>query len=94
MSYYYKHNVKFSHHGLQRIRERLNMKDVEEFKVKEEVLKHIKYSTRSFEVGNNEYIRASNTDVYFVVDKNSRLIITATKISAEKELSLLSRGGW
>ncbi|WP_027063227.1 hypothetical protein [Mesoplasma seiffertii] len=92
MSFYYKHNYVFSDHGLQRCRERLNLKSAPDYEVKEAVIKHIQNSTRSFEAGNEIYISASNTQIYFIIDRRSNLIITATKISAEKQLSIMSRG--
>ncbi|WP_026389791.1 hypothetical protein [[Acholeplasma] multilocale] len=91
MSYYYKHNYNFSYHGLQRCRERLNLKDAADYEVKAAVMEHIRKSTKSFEIGREIYISASNTDIYFIIDKTSNLIITATKVSAEKQLSLMSR---
>ncbi|AVP49128.1 hypothetical protein [Williamsoniiplasma luminosum] len=92
MSYYYKHNYSFSYHGMQRVKERLNMKDVEDFKVKDEVMRLIKLSNSQFETRYDLYISAGNSQLYFVINKESNLIVTCTKVSVEKQLELM--GGW
>ncbi|ATZ17325.1 hypothetical protein ELUMI_v1c06030 [Williamsoniiplasma luminosum] len=92
MSYYYKHNYSFSYHGMQRVKERLNMKGVEDFKVKDEVMRLIKLSNSQFETRYDLYISAGNSQLYFVINKESNLIVTCTKVSVEKQLELM--GGW
>ncbi|QHX36700.1 hypothetical protein [Spiroplasma sp. BIUS-1] len=89
MSYYYKHEYGFSTHSIQRIRQRLNLADEEEFKLKEKILKMIEKSTYSFETSKNIYIKTPKNDVYFVIDRNLKTIITATPISASKQLYLI-----
>ncbi|MDP4040762.1 hypothetical protein [Mycoplasma mycoides] len=88
MSYYYRHNFSFSYHGLQRAKERLKLKDKKDYEVKEICLEHIRNSTKSFMSGNEIYISASNTNIFFVVNKQNNLIITVTEISAEKQLRM------
>ncbi|AUM62692.1 hypothetical protein [Spiroplasma monobiae] len=89
MSYYYKHEYGFSTHSIQRIRQRLNLADEEEFKLKEKILKMIEKSTSSFETSRNIYIKTPKNEVYFVVDKFQKTIITATPISPTKQLWLI-----
>lgn len=90
MSYYYKHDYNFSYHGLQRCKERLRLKDVEDFKVKEIVMTLIKQSTHSFETNNEIYIKAGKSHNYFIINKTSNLIITCTQVSIEKQFSLMN----
>lgn len=92
MSYYYKSNISYSSHALQRAKERLNLKEKKDWEVKEQVKKHIQASTKSFDKGYTTYVSASNTDIYFVIDVRTNTIITVTKISPEKMLTLL--GGY
>ncbi|WP_339020218.1 hypothetical protein [Spiroplasma endosymbiont of Atherix ibis] len=89
MSYYYKHEYNFSTHSIQRIRQRLNLENEEEFKLKEKILKLIGKSTYSFETSRNIYISTPKKDIYFVIDRVNKLIITATPISPEKQMWLL-----
>ncbi|PPE05147.1 hypothetical protein [Williamsoniiplasma lucivorax] len=89
MSYYYKHDYNFSYHGMQRVKQRLNMKDVEDFKVKDEVIKLIKFSTNQFETEKELYISAGNTQLFFVINKQSNLIVTCTKVSVERQWKLM-----
>ncbi|AGR42162.1 hypothetical protein [Spiroplasma diminutum] len=89
MSYYYKHEYGFSTHSIQRIRQRLKLADEEEFKLKDKILKMIEKSTLSFETSKHIYIKTSKTDIYFVIDKFQKVIITATPISAAKQLWLI-----
>ncbi|WP_342274974.1 hypothetical protein [Spiroplasma endosymbiont of Cantharis lateralis] len=89
MSYYYKHKYGFSTHSIQRIRERLRLKDEEEFKLKEKILKMIAKSTYSFETNKFIYIKTLKNEVYFVIDKIQMTIITATPISPTKQLWLI-----
>ncbi|ATZ18763.1 hypothetical protein ESOMN_v1c03810 [Williamsoniiplasma somnilux] len=94
MGYYFKHDYNFSYHGIQRCKERLNLKDKTDFEVKDEVMKLIKKSTKSFETEYEIYLSAGNTDLYFVINKSSKLIITATNISVEKQLRMISKGNY
>ncbi|UWD35279.1 hypothetical protein NX779_01420 [Mycoplasma cottewii] len=94
MSYYYRHNFSFSYHGLQRAKERLKLKDKKDYEVKEICLDHIRNSTKSFHDSRYNYISASNTNIYFVVEKNSNLIVTVTEISAEKQWKMYGGSSW
>ncbi|ALD66444.1 hypothetical protein [Spiroplasma cantharicola] len=89
MSYYYKHEYGFSTHSIQRIRQRLRLKDEEEFKLKDKILKMIAKSIYSFETSKHIYIKTLKSEVYFVVDKIQKTIITATPISPTKQLWLI-----
>ncbi|WP_338984304.1 hypothetical protein [Spiroplasma endosymbiont of Diplazon laetatorius] len=89
MSYYYKHEYGFSTHSIQRIRQRLNLADEEEFKLKEKILKMIEKSTYSFDTSKHTYIKTAKADIYFVIDKIEKTIITATPISPTKQLWLI-----
>ena len=92
MSYYQKDNHVFSYHGLQRCKERLGLKDIDDFQVHQEVMKLIRNSSHFFETKNEIYIAAGNTkQLYFVINKTNNLIITCTKISVEKQLTLIDR---
>jgi len=88
MSYYYKSEYNFSDHALQRCKERLNMKNQSDSVVKKRVNELIKKSIRSFETKKEIYISAGNSDLFFVINKENNLIITCTKISVEKQLTL------
>ncbi|AEM68812.1 hypothetical protein [Mycoplasma putrefaciens] len=94
MSYYYKHNFSFTYHGLQRAKERLKLQDKQDYEVKELCLKHIQSSTKSFESGSVLYISASNTNIFFVIDKKANLIITVTEISPAKQLKIFGGSSW
>lgn len=90
MSYYYKHNYQFSAHGIQRCRERLNLKGKDDFEVRDTVIKLIKKSNHSFETSRDLYLSAGNSNIYFVINKESNLIITATPVSAEKQWTMMN----
>ncbi|AGR41213.1 hypothetical protein [Spiroplasma taiwanense] len=89
MSYYYKHKYGFSTHSIQRIRQRLSLPDEEEFKLKDKIIKLIEKSTYSFDTSKFTYIKTPKKDVYFVIDIITNTIITATPISASKQLWLI-----
>lgn len=90
MGYYYKHEYIFSCHGLQRCKERLKLKNLEDCKVKEKVLFFIKNSPLMFETKNDWYFQVQNTSFYIVVRKDNKLIITCSKVSVERQMSLLN----
>lgn len=90
MSYYFKPSYNFTAHGLQRCKERLNLKDKMDYEVKEKVFELIRNSNHSFETYSDIYIRAgSKGQLYFVINKNSNVIITCSPISPAKQLSLM-----
>ncbi|AHI52924.1 hypothetical protein [Spiroplasma culicicola] len=90
MGYYYRHEFKFSTHAIQRIKQRLNLGDEkDEFKLKEIVLDLIEKSTEMFETSKNIYIHTKKANLYFVITKPDKVIVTATPISAIKQLSLI-----
>ncbi|PPE05069.1 hypothetical protein EELLY_v1c07570 [Entomoplasma ellychniae] len=88
MSYYYKPIINYTSHALQRAKERLNLKDKPDWEVKAAIKKHMQASTKSFDQKNTVYVSASNSDIYFVIDMNTNTLITVTKVSPEKMLSL------
>ncbi|WP_342269432.1 hypothetical protein [Spiroplasma endosymbiont of Aspidapion aeneum] len=89
--YYYKHNYVFTAHSLNRIRQRINLTNKEEFALKDEVIGLIESSVYNFESSNHLYIRYKNTNIFFVIDKLTNAIITATPISHTKMLNLLTK---
>ncbi|QGS51956.1 hypothetical protein [Spiroplasma tabanidicola] len=91
MSYYYRHEFKFSDHGLQRIKQRLNLSESNEWEIKEKVLDMIENSTRNFETNDTIYIYTGKGNIFFVIAKREKLIITTTPISPERELKLINR---
>ncbi|ATZ16359.1 hypothetical protein JN01_0600 [Entomoplasma freundtii] len=90
MSYYFKHSYGFTDHGLQRCRERLKLTGLPDYEVKEKIMDLIKNSNYSFESKYDLYIRAgSKGQLYFVISKDSNVIITCSPVSPEKQLSLM-----
>ncbi|AOG60509.1 hypothetical protein SHELI_v1c05580 [Spiroplasma helicoides] len=89
MSYYYRHEFKFSTHAIQRIRQRLNLGNADEFKLKDKVLDIIENSTEMFETSKNIYIKTNKGNIFLVITKPDKLIITATPISPTKQLDLI-----
>lgn len=90
MSYYFRYEFKFSDHSIQRIKQRLNLKDTEDFILKEKVLDMIENSQSSFQTTNHLYIHTTKSNIYFVVKIPEKLIITATPISITKQLEIIN----
>ncbi|ARU91565.1 hypothetical protein SCLARK_00960 [Spiroplasma clarkii] len=93
MGYYYRHEFKFSDHSIQRIKQRLNLGNSEEYLLKEKVLDMIEKSTKCFETSTHLYIHTKKQDIYFVIKLPEKLIITATPISIAKQLQLIESDG-
>ncbi|AKX34126.1 hypothetical protein SLITO_v1c04730 [Spiroplasma litorale] len=91
MSFYYKHKYGFSTHAIHRIKQRLNLKEEDEFKLKDIIIDMIDNSSYSFQTSKTIYIKSRKNDIYFVVDIITNTIITATKISPHKQLELLEK---
>ncbi|QBQ07716.1 hypothetical protein SGLAD_v1c05170 [Spiroplasma gladiatoris] len=94
MSYYYRHEFQFSDHAIKRIKQRLNLSGKDIWELKEQVLDLIENSTRCFETSKTIYIHTGKGNIFFVINKINKLIITTTPISAQKELELVSYDSW
>ena len=94
MSYYQQaNNFEYSDHGLQRVKERLKMKDKNDWEVREEVRRLIRLSTYSFEDNHYDYVSVGKSrDMFFVFSKDEHVLITCTKISVEKQMKLIGKG--
>lgn len=91
MSYYYKHDISFSTHSLQRIRQRLKLKTKDDFEVRDICIKLIEMSPSSFETEYDLYIHTGTKQIYFVINKAQKTCITCTEVSIEKQLNLISK---
>lgn len=90
MGYYYSYPYEFSSHALVRCRERLNLRELDDFLVRQKAFELIKNSNFQFETENNLYIRVvEKNNIFFVVNKRDRVIITCSPISVEKQFSLI-----
>ncbi|MCL8211173.1 hypothetical protein LD125_00323 [Mesoplasma sp. JKS002658] len=94
MSYYQQaSNFEYSDHGLQRVKERLKMKDKTDWEVREEVRRLVNLSTHGFEDNHYYYVGVGKSkDMFFVFSKDENVLITCTKISVEKQMKLISKG--
>ncbi|AKU79720.1 hypothetical protein [Spiroplasma turonicum] len=90
MSYYYKHKYGLSTHAMQRIKQRLSIKENDEFLIRDIIANMIDNSNYSFQTSKTLYIKSPKNDIYFIIDILSNTIITATKISAQKQLDLIN----
>ncbi|AHF61407.1 hypothetical protein P344_06155 [Spiroplasma mirum ATCC 29335] len=93
MGYYYQHNFNFSYHSLQRIKERIAaFKTVDEWIIKEKIIKMIDNSTDRIETTRNFYIKLDNfkNNLYVVINKHNNLIVTVTLMSPQKLLEILN----
>ncbi len=94
MSFYNKSHYQFSHHAIQRIKERLNIPKNSELAVKNFVIKQIENSSYQFIEDNFLYIDISSGNKYrnffIVIDQEKNLIITVTQMSGSKMLSLMT----
>lgn len=88
MSFYQKSEYNLSTHSYYRIKQRLNL-NVSDLELRGKVNEIISKSTYSWETRKDLYIQSNINEVYFVIDKASKLIITATKISHSKQLEIL-----
>ncbi len=94
MSFYNQSYYQFSHHAIQRIKERLNIPKESELAVKNFIINQIKNSAYSFDQDQFTYVDISSgnkyRDFYVIIEKNNNLIITVTKMSGSKILSLMT----
>ncbi|AHF58197.1 hypothetical protein [Spiroplasma eriocheiris] len=93
MGYYYQHNFNFSYHGLQRIKERIaDFKAMDEWIIKEKIIKMIDNSTDRIETTRNFYIKLDDfkNNLYVVINKYNNLIVTVTPMSPQKLLEILN----
>lgn len=89
MSYYYSFPYEFTSHALTRCRERLKLGAMDDFLLRQKAIELIKNSNFQFETENNLYIRVvEKNNIFFVVSKRERVIITCAPISVEKQFSL------
>ncbi|MBH8622446.1 MULTISPECIES: hypothetical protein [Spiroplasma] len=94
MSYYYQHKLGFSFHGLQRIRERIPLfKNENDWIIKDKIIKMIDNSSDRIETRSNLYIKLDDLEgnLYVVVEKQQRLIVTVTQISPKKLLDVITQ---
>lgn len=89
MSYYYKHGYNFTFHSMYRIKERLNMKKLEDWEAKEACIKLIDESKSNFQTNKHIYIQAGSKELFFVINKLSKVVLTVTPISVTKQLWLI-----
>ncbi len=94
MSFYNKSHYQFSNHAIQRIKERLTIPKDSELAVKNFVIRQIENSSYQFSGDKFLYVDISSgnkyRDFFIVIDKNTNLIITVTKMSGSKILSLMT----
>lgn len=89
MAYYYSYPYEFTDHGIQRCRERLKLGTMDELLVKQKVIELINKSNYQFEAQGTLYIRAPQSgNLFFVINKADRLIITCAPVSIEKQMNL------
>ncbi|ASP28228.1 hypothetical protein SCORR_v1c04560 [Spiroplasma corruscae] len=91
MGYYYKHKYGFSTHSIHRIKQRLNIKENDEFEIKDKIMNLIEKSEYQFETSKTIYIKIPVKNLYAVIDKKYNTIITVTDISASKQLELIDK---
>lgn len=94
MGYYYQHRLWFSFHCLQRIRERIPaFTNENDWIIKEKIIKMIDNSSDRIETTKNLYIKLDNLkgNLYVVVAKHTRLIVTVTPMRPEKLLDIITR---
>ncbi|MFW4370969.1 MAG: hypothetical protein EHV01_003385 [Spiroplasma sp. hy2] len=94
MGYYYQHRLGFSFHCLQRIRERIPaFKNENDWIIKEKIIKMIDNSSDRIETTKNLYIKLDDLkgNLYVVVAKQIRLIVTVTPMSPGKLLDIITR---
>lgn len=89
MSYYYRNPYQFSYHGVTRIRSRLKLQDLNDTQVREKCLKLISESRNIEETRSYKYIRVNKTNLYFVIKKDTNLILTISPISPTKLLTVI-----
>ena len=95
MSYYYSFPYEFSTHALMRCRERLNLKGADDFLVREKTLSLVKRSNFQFETPSHIYIRVvEKNNLFLVVGKIDRVVVTCSPISVEKQMSLSLDDSW
>jgi hypothetical protein len=88
MSYYYTHEFKFSTHGLQRIKQRLKIQHLDDFAAKNYVIKLLDNVGNQFEDRDNLYYQVAGQNLYFVIKKSDKVIVTLTPMTPEKLLSI------
>ncbi|WP_253301434.1 hypothetical protein [Spiroplasma endosymbiont of Phyllotreta cruciferae] len=94
MGYYYQHKLGFSFHCLQRIRERIPLfKEENDWVIKEKIIKMIENSSEWIETRHNLYIKLDDLEgnLYVVVEKQHRLIVTVTPMSPNKLLDVITK---
>ncbi|WP_339022308.1 hypothetical protein [Spiroplasma endosymbiont of Crioceris asparagi] len=89
MSYYEKNKYSISTHSFYRIKERLNMRSKTDLELNIFVNELINNSTDVIDTKKTLYVNTQINDVYLVIDKISNLVITATKISHEKQIRII-----
>lgn len=91
MSYYNFSPYSFSYHALDRIKDRLNLKNLNEWQIKDYCLKLIKESFDVVETKSFLYIKINKSNLYFVIKKEEKLILTISPMSASKLLDVIEK---
>lgn len=89
MSYYYRRKYKFSHHGLLRIKSRLNLKQETDIDVIDYCIQLIESSNEIYETKDFNYFKVNRTNLYFIIKSKDNLVVTLTPIKPEKLLRIL-----
>lgn len=89
MSYYYNKKYRFSHHGLVRIKSRLKLDNLTDTEVINYCLNLIDLSHDVFDTKNLKYVKVNGKELYFVINKDSNLILTLSPIKPDKLLAIL-----
>ncbi|MBW3057859.1 hypothetical protein D6D54_00575 [Spiroplasma poulsonii] len=94
MGYYYQHKLGFSFHDLQRIREQIPLfKNENDWIIKDKIIKMIDNYSDRIETRSNLYIKLDDLEgnLYVVVEKQQRLIVTVTQMSPKKLLDVITQ---
>lgn len=89
MSYYYNRKYRFSHHGLLRIKSRLQLNELDDVKVINYCLELISLSHDIIETTSLKYVKINGKNLYFVINKSDNLILTLSPIKPDKLLAIL-----
>lgn len=88
MSFYSRNEFSVSHHAIERAKQRLNYSG-SNLEIELRILKDLDGVHFEFETRTDYYFEVPNKyNYYFVVSKNNSLVITVSRISYNKKLSL------
>ncbi|WP_338982371.1 hypothetical protein [Spiroplasma endosymbiont of Eupeodes luniger] len=89
VSYYLQSKYQFSHHVILPVKQRLNLKHLNDMELKMHCLQLINEAFYVIDIKDDIYVQINDSDLYFVIDKKSNLIKTITPISQERLLSII-----